>query len=152
MKKGTLKRIQRLCKVAKFIRTKLGLRRKTQKASSKLVLRHHAAELRKKSNMMEEEIVTIKDRIDHLQCERNRLQWALKTLERKDETLDVTPPPPMTPIKDSPVKVRQRSRDSAYFSADTSPHGSPIILPKPTFDNKTGCFMSNGFNTYYIAV
>ena len=152
MKKVTFKRIQKLRKIAKFIRTKLGLQKKTKKASPTLVLRHHAAELRQKSNMMEEEIVTMKNRIDHLECERKRLLWALNTLETREDTLDITPPPPMTPIKESSIKVRQRSRDSAYFSADTSPHGSPIKLPKPTFDNQTGCYMSNGFNTYYLAV
>ena len=113
--------------------------------------------LQQNSRQMEHDIMTMKRRIDYLECERQRLNWALETLEQHqpqsvDESmLNLTPPPPMTPIKDSPVKrVKTSSIDSAYESADSSQRSSPVKLPKPTFDN--GRFMSNGYNTYYLAV
>ena len=149
----TFKNIQKLRKFILSICLKLR-KRKTRptikRESPSMVLK-----VRQDSRQMEHDIATMKKRIDFLECERLRLHWALATLEHEppveESTLNLTPPPPMTPIKDSPVKrLKTSSIDSAYESADSSLRSSPVKLPVPTFDK--GRFMSNGYNTYYLAV
>ena len=122
-------------------------------------------ELRYQSEIYRDEIVEMRTKIEQLQVERKRLSRALQTMEpivrpsdsflvyEQPSNLDLTPPPPMSPV--TKLTPRKPSRDSAYYSSDgesraTSPQRNN--LPKPKFDITSGKYMSNGYNTYFLAM
>ena len=129
------------------------------------------SELRQQTRLYQCELDYLKRKIAKLQAERSHLTRALETVPCtkskpiEESTLDITPPQAMTLIESfndsekSPVRSRLTTCDSAYFSGGSSPEISPQKrqnqaqkLPKLTFDRETGRCMSNGYNTYYLAV
>ena len=129
------------------------------------------SELRQQTRLYQCELDYLKRKIAKLQAERSHLTRALETVPCskpepvEESTLDITPPQAMTLIESfndpepSPVRSRLTTCDSAYFSGGSSPEISPQKsqnqpqkLPKLTFDRETGQCMSNGYNTYYLAV
>ena len=122
---------------------------------------HQSTDLVKQSKIYRNELTDMRQKIESLQAERQLLSRALQTmepiekqndsflvLEQTSKLLDLTPPPPMTPLMD--YSKRRVSKDSAYDS-----DFSPKITKRrksSKFDHITGEYVSNGCNTYFIAL
>ena len=119
-----------------------------------------STDMAKQSKIYRDELTDMRQKIEKLQVERQLLSRALQTMEpiekqndsflvlEQTSKLDLTPPPPMTPLMDYPK--RRVSRDSAYDS-DLSPKITKR-RKSSKFDHITGEYVSNGCNTYFIAL
>lgn len=127
-------------------------------------------ELRRQSRIYREELSEMKTEISKLKNERERLSRALETTKaprrisrpaygdrqyfmkyERATRLNVTPVSKRSvsspSLRSKMVKSPASERDSAYMSAGSSPEKNE--LPKPKFLSR---YMSNGTNTYFIAV
>ena len=125
-------------------------------------------ELRRQSRIYREELSEMKNQISKLKNERERLSRALETTKvpsrisrpaygdrqyfmkyERATRLNVTPVKSVSSpsLRSKVVKSPSSERDSAYMSAASSPEKNE--LPKPKFLNR---YMSNGTNTYFLAV
>ena len=121
-------------------------------------------EIAKQSTVYRKELNDMRSKICMLQMERQMLSRAMIPLKPNESLtdpanessfigyeqvskLDLTPPPPMSPL----ITARRQSRDSAYWSS-VDDQQEPAIKKLSTRRSEEYRYGSNGCNTYFLAL